>query len=308
MAGFPAAAHRLIDELDKHRRIIWALLMREMSTRYGRDDLGFLWVLAEPLVFASAVAALWSVIRPPFEYGIRVIPFTITGYLPLILVRQTASFVVNSVKANQPLLYHRHITPLHLFFSRFSIEVIGITFAYMLIVVFLNFFGLMPLPKDLLVLMGGWALLAWLAFGVALIMGALAEMFEFVERFVQVLTYILIPLSGAFFMISALPPTYRHYVMMLPFVHCFELMRGAYFGPFLKTYYDVPYAITWAAGLTLIGLIVVQYVRERVEVEKGPFITTLARDYRLGDPCSPNHQITPTPRPTVCTHPRAQRR
>jgi capsular polysaccharide transport system permease protein len=267
MAGFPAAAHRIVDEFDKHRRIIWALLMREMSTRYGRDDLGFLWVLAEPLVFASAVAGLWSVVRPPFEFGIRVVPFTITGYLPLILIRQTSGFVVNSVKVNQGLLYHRHITPLHLFSSRFIVELIGITFCYMLIVVVLNFFGVMPLPKDLLTLMGGWALLAWLAFGVAITMGALAQMFEFVERFVQILTYILIPLSGAFFMASVLPPTYRHIVMALPFIHCFELMRGAYFGPILKTYYDIPYAVAWASGLNLVGLLAVRFVRERVEVE-----------------------------------------
>ena len=41
MAGLPTSARRLVDELDKHRRIFWALLMRELSTRYGRNDLGF---------------------------------------------------------------------------------------------------------------------------------------------------------------------------------------------------------------------------------------------------------------------------
>ena len=203
MAGFPTPAHHLIDEIDKHRRIIWALLMRELSTRYGRDDLGFLWVLAEPLIFASAVAALWSAIRPPFEYGIRVVPFTLTGYMGLILVRQTAGYVVNAVKVNQALLYHRHITPLHLFLSRCAIEFIGVTFAYLVIASALSLAGIMPLPKDLLSLIGGWVLLAWLSLGLALIMGALAEIFEFVERFVQVLTYIMIPLSGAFFMAAS---------------------------------------------------------------------------------------------------------
>ncbi len=267
MAAVPGTAQRLVDEFDKHRRIIWALIMRELSTRYGRDDLGFVWVLAEPLIFATAVASLWSVIRPPFEYGIRVVPFTITGYMPLILVRQTTGFVVNSVRVNHALLYHRHITPLHLFISRFLVEMIGISFAYILLVVTLNFLGIMPLPKDVLVLIGGWFLLAWVAFGMALIMGALAEIFEFVERFVQVLTYILIPLSGAFFMASALPPTYRRLAQIFPFIHCFEIMRGAYFGEFLKTYYSAPYAMAWAGGMTVVGLLLVQFVRERVEVE-----------------------------------------
>jgi capsular polysaccharide transport system permease protein len=267
MVGMPAAADRFAGALDKHRRIIWALLMRELSTRYGRDNLGFLWVLAEPLFFAVAVAALWSFVRPPFEYGVRVAPFTITGYMPLILVRQTTNFSVGAVKVNRALLYHRDITPLHLFIGRFLVEFVGVTFAYIAIVVVLNFFGVMPLPQDLLVLLGGWLLLAWLSFGFALIMGAMAEIVDFVERIVQVLTYILIPLSGAFFMVSALPPAYRHLVLLFPFIHCFELMRRAYFGEFLNATYDITYVVAWSSGLTLLGLLLVQFLRNRVEVE-----------------------------------------
>jgi len=164
MAGFPTSAHHWVEEIDKHRRIIWALLMRELATRYGRDDLGFLWVLAEPMIFALAVASLWAVIRPPFEYGIPVVPFTITGYLPLILVRQTASYSVSAVRVNQALLYHRQVTPLHLYISRFVVEAAGISFAYIIIVVGLHFVGLCPLPRDILVLIAGWALLAWIQY------------------------------------------------------------------------------------------------------------------------------------------------
>jgi len=267
MAGFPASAHHWVEEIDKHRRIIWALLMRELATRYGRDDLGFLWVLAEPMIFALAVASLWAVIRPPFEYGIPVVPFTITGYLPLILVRQTASYSVSAVRVNQALLYHRQVTPLHLYISRFVVEAAGISFAYIIIVVGLHFVGLCPLPRDILVLIAGWALLAWIAFGLALILGAASEILPFMERVVPVLTYIIIPISGAFYMASALPPAYRHMVLFIPFVHCFELMRGAFFGEFLKTYVNLPYAIAWAAGLTLLGLLLVQFVRGRLEIE-----------------------------------------
>jgi capsular polysaccharide transport system permease protein len=250
-----------------HGRILWALLMRELATRYGRNDLGFLWVLAEPMLFALAVAALWSAIRPPFEYGVKVAAFTITGYMPLILIRQTTSFVVNSVKVNHALLYHRQITPLHLFISRFLMEFLGITLAYVIVVLILNIMGFMAPPKDPLILIFGWVLLAWLVFGLALIMGALAEIFDFVERFVQVLTYVLIPLSGAFFMVSSLPPVYRKYVLVLPFIHCFELMRRAYFGEFLRAEFNIPYVFAWVGAFLLLGLILVQFVRDRVEVD-----------------------------------------
>jgi capsular polysaccharide transport system permease protein len=267
MVGVMARARRFGDALDTQRRIVWALLMRELSTRYGRDDLGFLWVIIEPMIFAGAVSVLWSIVKPPFESGIRIVPFTVTGYLPLILVRQTIGFSATAIRVNEALLYHRQITPLHLFIARFGIEAAGISLAYVIIVTLLNIVGMMTLPKNILQVLGGWFLLTWMSFGLALMVGAIATVFEFVERVVQVITYILIPLSGAFYMASSLPPVARHYVLYVPFIHCFEMMRGGFFGEFITTYYDPWYAVAWAAGMTLVGLVLVQFVRGRVDVQ-----------------------------------------
>ncbi|MFN5779339.1 MAG: capsule polysaccharide export ABC transporter permease, partial [Novosphingobium sp.] len=33
------------------RRVIGALLLREMLTRYGRNNIGFLWLFVEPMLF-----------------------------------------------------------------------------------------------------------------------------------------------------------------------------------------------------------------------------------------------------------------
>jgi capsular polysaccharide transport system permease protein len=41
-------------------RIIWALILREIITRYGRENLGILWFFAEPLLFITGIAILWS--------------------------------------------------------------------------------------------------------------------------------------------------------------------------------------------------------------------------------------------------------
>ncbi len=253
--------------LDRNRRILWALLMRELSTRYGRDNLGFLWVVAEPILFAGSVSIMWSAIRTPYENGIPIVQFVITGYLPLILVRQTVNHCVSVVKVNAGLLYHRQITPLHLFIARYLVEFLGVSAAFVLIVAILNFLELMGTPKDLNLVLGGWFLLAWLSFGLATTMGALAEVFDFIERIVQIVTYIYIPFSGAFVMAANVSPNFRKILLALPFAHCDEMMRAGYFGEFIETYYDPGYVMIWASGLTLLGLFLVQFVRARVEVE-----------------------------------------
>ncbi len=255
--------------VDTHRRILWALLMREVSTRYGRDNIGFLWVIVEHLIFAGGVALLWLVIRPPYEHGIRVIPFVITGYLPLILMRQTISFCVTGVRVNNELLYHRQITPLHILLTRCAVEVIGVSLAFVTIVFMLMLIGAMPAIKtvnDLGYIYGGWTILALMTTGIALIMAALAEIFDFVERFIQVLTYILIPLSGAYTMVSWLPPWARPYMLAIPLVHCFEMIRRGFFGEFVTTYFSIGYALGWAGVFLLFGLLLTALVRDRVEV------------------------------------------
>jgi capsular polysaccharide transport system permease protein len=257
-------------DLDKHRRIIFALLMRELSTRYGRENIGFLWVIGEPIIFASGVSILWAMIRPPYENGIKIVPFIITGYLPLILVRQVVSYTVGGVKNNHELLFHRMITPLHLLLARIMIEFTGVSLASVVIIMIYNLIGIEVLPKtfaDFGYVYAGWFLLAWLSGGLALIMAALAEIFDFVERFVQITTYLLIPLSGAFFMAANMPPKVRAITLSVPFIHEFEMIRRGFFGTSVTTIFDVPYAVTWCVWLTVVGLFLVQFIRSRVSME-----------------------------------------
>lgn len=255
------------EEWAMHRRVIWALLMRELSTRYGRHNIGFLWLMGEPLVFAGSVTLMWSLIKPEFEHGVRVVPFVVTGYMSLILSRHMITHGMNCVKANVDLLYHRQVTVTHLFISRLLLEFIGVTFAFFVIFGALQLLGQMSPPKNLPLFYAGWGILAWMGVGLALLFGALAEIFEFMERIVGVITYVMVPLSGAFYFAAWVPAQFRRFVLLLPFIHPVEMIRAGFFGEFVTTYYDVAYAVAWSASLTFLGLVLVQFVRSRVEIE-----------------------------------------
>jgi capsular polysaccharide transport system permease protein len=251
----------------RHRRIIWALLLRELATRYGRENLGFLWVLGEPLLFCGSVSIMWSIIKPEYEHGIRIVPFVVTGYMPILLVRHMLSHGMYAVRVNAPLLYHRQVSVLHLFFARCLLELIGVTFAFLVICFGLAPFGLIEPPKDLHLVYVGWFLLAWISFGLAMIFGAIFELFEPIERFVSIITYLLVPLSGTFYMADWIPPHYRGYVLLLPFLNTVEMVRAGFFGEFVPTHYDIAYTVCWAVGLTTLGLALTTFVRRRVHVE-----------------------------------------
>src|SRR6202035_864526 len=63
------------------KRIWGALFMREIQVRWGRRNLGFAWLFAEPLIFAFPVLLMWSLVRSPFEHGLPLMPFLWGGYL-----------------------------------------------------------------------------------------------------------------------------------------------------------------------------------------------------------------------------------
>lgn len=253
--------------VTRHSRVIGALIMREMTTRYGRRGLGFAWVIGEPLIFCFGVMLLWTLTKPAYEHGLRVAPFVMTGYLSLILIRHFISLLASAMQANLGLMYHRQVAPLHLLLSRAILEFGGATGAFIVVYGILLSLNQVSLPQNYLLLYSGWLLLAWTALGFALVLTGLAMRYEIMERLVPVISYVLIPISGAFYMVSWLPPAGREYIMWIPFVHGIEMIRGGVFGEFVATYYWPEYALLVGAIMNIAGLLIISASRDRIEVE-----------------------------------------
>ncbi len=258
-----SATYRLLRD---HGRTMWALMLRELATRYGRDNIGFLWVLVEPLAFCIGVLILWRSIRGPYEHGLQVLPFILTGYMPTILTRHIVMYSLNAVKINSSLLYHRTITTLDLFSARIALEFVGVTLGAFVVYGLLLFLGLAPLPNNLTWVYIGWFTTALVSSGLALIVGAISEIFEVVERIIGVTLYILVPLSGTFFLADWLPEDVRHFALLLPFLNCAEMVRYGFFGPSINPHFDLGYTLVVALTMNALGLLLVRQVRSRVEV------------------------------------------
>lgn len=257
----------MISVVHHHSRIIGALLLREVVTRYGRKGIGFLWVVGEPLMFCLGVLALWTLIKPEYEHGVRVAPFIMTGYMCLLLLRHTISYSVTAVQANTGLLHHRKISILHIYLSRSILEFAGATVAFVVVYALLLILGAVELPRDVVLLYSGWLLLWWFATGLALVFSGLAMEFEVMERIVPVLMYLMIPMSGAFIMASWLPDRWRSLFLLIPLPHTIEMVRAGVFGEFVPTYYDPVYVMVWAASLNCLGLLLLARAKKRLEVE-----------------------------------------
>lgn len=248
-------------------RIIGALMMRETMTRFGREGLGFLWLVGEPLIFCASVIAMWTLMKPPYEHGIRVGAFVMTGYMCLVLMRHTITYSLNAIQANIGLLYHRRITIIHIMSSRAILELCGSSIAFLVVYAALFLFGWVEMPHNLALVYSGWMSLFWFSCGLGLTLSALSAEFEVIERIVGIFMYLLIPLSGVFMMVDWIPASYRDLYLLVPIPHSVEMVRAGVFGEFVKTHFNPWYP--WASGtiLVILGLLLFARARKHIHVD-----------------------------------------
>lgn len=252
---------------SRHFRIIGALLMREMTTRFGREGLGFVWMIAEPMIFCLGVLFMWTLIKPAYEHGIRLGALVMTGYMCLLLYRHMIGFSMGALEANIGLLHHRQIGVLHIFLARNLMEFCGSTVALVIVYIVLIAMGQVGLPKDWLLLYSGWLMVGWVGFGVAITLASLSMRYEVMERLVPVISYAMIPLSGAFFMVAWLPEKYRETFLLVPLPHGIEMVRAGVLGEFVHTYYHPLYALAFGGVLIGTGLILLADAKNRITIE-----------------------------------------
>ena len=248
-------------------RVIGALLMREVLTRYGRDNIGFLWLFVEPMIFTMGVTSLWIATRGMHMSSLPIIPFAVTGYSSVLMWRNTASRCSKAIVPNLSLLYHRNVTVLDLFLARLILEIAGATTALVTLSLILVATGWMEPPVDILTMAGGWVLLAWFAAGLGLIVGALTERSDAFERIWHILTYLAFPVSGAFFMVEWLPQHVQKMALWVPMINAVEMMREGYYGGAVKAHYSIAYLVLVNFSMLLIGLMLVHKSKDLVGSE-----------------------------------------
>ena len=248
-------------------RVIAALLMREIHTRYGRENIGHLWVIGEPMLFCLGVAVMWTAIRPAHEHGVPITAFVITGYVPLTMWRHCVGRSVKAFEANGSLLFHRQVTPLDIIIARCLLEIVGSLIAGIVVSGGAILIGYMDMPDNIGLMYLGLLYHAMFCLSCALILAPLSEMGDVLEKFVGAAMYLSLPFSGAFTMVDWVPPAFQSILLWSPSVHTLEVIRKGQFGSHVRAHYDLVF-VTWTcATMALIGLSLTLRSRKNIRVQ-----------------------------------------
>ena len=246
-------------------RVLHALILRDMQTRFGRQTLGYLWAIFEPLLFVAVFVAVLSLRGKVAPAGIDVTLFIITGILPFFLFRNVLTTCLHAIQAARPLLIFPQVTPFDVVMARTVLE-FATGFVVLAIVVGAAAWAGLPVnverPLECIIY---FVALCMLGFGTGATFGALAPIYLFIQRIIPAfLGRPLFWISGVFFTADMIPEGIRGIALYNPILHLIELFRSAFFVEFESTHADPMYAAFWVVVATLLGGLMQRGLRKQM--------------------------------------------
>ena len=161
------------------------------------------------------------------------------------------------------------MTFLDIIIARCVIDIAGAMLTFCISVLMLaGILKIIDFPAgDLTLMLLGWLLYAWFSVATALLVASVTELSHIADKVVAIIGYVMIPVCGAFWMVNWLPEWLQPYMLYVPSVDAYEMIRAGYFADNVKPIYDPAIACAVCAVMTLAGLTLLTRARHRFAVD-----------------------------------------
>lgn len=255
----------LLGGLAVQGAVLRALVLRQLHQRYGRNNIGYLWVVGEPMMLASVITILHSFVSYE-KNGMSPFTFMLTGYTIYIIFRNSFNRSESALHASETLMYHRMITPFDIILASALVDTIGCISALLFLQAGAILLGLAELPERPLYLLGAVAQFAWLSFALSMVVAAYGYRIPIVSRLAHPFSYFCLPVSGAFVTMSLMPVWVRPYMAWNPMMSVFEMARYGQFEQAPDRYIHPGYVLAVSIVVTYWGLLELRRVRQYIHV------------------------------------------
>ncbi|MDO6458407.1 ABC transporter permease [Celeribacter halophilus] len=237
-------------------RTIFALLMREMSTSYGKSPGGYAWAVLEPVMALTVLSTIFSIISRSPALGDSFPLFYATGYLPFMLFNDIANKTATSLNYSRPLLKYPAVTFMDALLARALLHFLTHT-----LVGYIVFFGMiiildLKISPDFRFVALGYLLGALLGFGIGSFNCYVMMSFPVWERVWHILTRPLIFISGMFIPFEMMPKIAQDILWWNPLMHVTGFLRKGMYAPsYTGEYLSFAFPVTVALALMALGLL-----------------------------------------------------
>ena len=235
-------------------RSVGALILREMSSSYGRTPGGYAWAILEPVGGIAILSFIFSVLFRNPQLGISFPLFYATGMLPFMMFSTVNTKVAQALNYSRPLLAYPSVTYLDAILARFILN-----FLTELMVAYIVFTGIILMFDTRVILdfpsLGlAFALTGALALGIGVLNCFLMTAFPLWQQAWSILMRPMFILSGTMFIYDAVPEPVRDWFWYNPLIHIVGITRRGIYASYDAPYASPLYVMSIAGACGLAGL------------------------------------------------------
>lgn len=266
----PRAVRRvpsLSEDIVTRCRVIYAIMLRDIRTRFGHTKLGYFWAIMEPITHLLTLGSVfYAVNHAPPPVGDNLFLFYITGLVPFLMFSHVSHDVMSAAEANNamlqlPIVKRTDIMAAHAL-RQFATELcVGI-----IIFSIAGLLGQRGMPADPLTAMAAITLLWLLAVGVGAFNLVILEAFPSYETLYASLIRMLYVASGIYFSPISMPDWVREILAWNPILQGIEYFRSGFFPQYDPHWLDVNYLLIWVVASIGIGFALERALRARMVV------------------------------------------
>ncbi|MGB0797845.1 MAG: ABC transporter permease [Planktomarina sp.] len=236
-------------------RTVFALILREMATTYGKSPGGYLWAVLEPVAGIALLTFVFALAFQQPPLGTNFPLFYAGGYLVFMMYLNVSNKLTVAIRFSKPLLFYPAVRFTDAVLARFVLN--WMTEVLVLIIVIsgiLVFWSLRP-GFDIPAMVLGILMAAVLALGVGVLNCFLVSVFPIWERIWAIVNRPLFIISTLFFLFETVPHPYDNLLWFNPLVHVVGQMRLGMYPTYAGDFVSPIYVCGLGLGCLALGLL-----------------------------------------------------
>ncbi|MDV2985729.1 UNVERIFIED_CONTAM: ABC transporter permease [Methylobacteriaceae bacterium AG10] len=245
--------------MEVYLRVLSALMLRDMRSRFGGTYWGYLVQVLWPCVHLAVIVTVMSFrnLRPPITDSVLL--FIATGAVPALAFQYVSREVMKGYLIHKPLTYFPQVKRFDTVVARCLVEIVSSFLGLMLVMAVLLCFGVDPIPQDMFTAITGYLTAIALGIGIGTINVGICSIFPGWTLGYVLVTILIYMSSGVYFLACYMPTEIYDIMRWSPVVQIIEWVRLGY-EPTMPAKIDLIYIFGWVFGSLTIGLLMERYI------------------------------------------------
>lgn len=251
----------LLNGIRTQRRVVWALMLRETKTLFGKHKLGYLWAFINAAFSIGIFWGLRELAGATAPHGLTTPVFLLGGFIPWYLFAETLSGAMSGVSGNRALLAYPQVFPIDILLARTLLHGSMYTCVLAFFLFVAHFFGYPVALHDPGAVLMALALALMLGFGLGAVCSAFNLLWPTTRLLVPMVMRVLFFTTGLFFSVELAPGYVRDILQYNPMSHLLELARNGLSAGYESHFVDLDYVYGFILVAIAAGLLLERYSR-----------------------------------------------